>query len=57
MRIITFKRIKEFSDIHPDAEMPLCRWLVTIIIFASKKVYIRFIGTHSEYEKMGCKNI
>jgi|SRR5690554_545060 len=25
--------------------------LVAIIIFASKKVYIRFIGTHSEYDK------
>jgi mRNA interferase HigB len=97
MRIITFKRIKEFSAVHPDAEMPLCRWfritesniwsnlnnirntfptadyvgnnryvfnikgndyrLVAIIIFASKKVYIRFIGTHSEYEKIDCKNI
>lgn len=31
--------------------------LVAIIIFASKKVYIRFIGTHSEYDKIDCKNI
>ncbi|MDR3185018.1 MAG: type II toxin-antitoxin system HigB family toxin [Prevotellaceae bacterium] len=97
MRIITFKRIKEFSTTHPDAGAQLCRWfhitesntwnnlndiknifptvdyvgnnryvfnikgndyrLVAIIIFASKKVYIRFIGTHSEYEKTDCKNI
>lgn len=25
--------------------------LVAIIIFASSKVYIRFIGTHAEYDK------
>ncbi|NOR75741.1 MAG: type II toxin-antitoxin system HigB family toxin [Draconibacterium sp.] len=31
--------------------------LVAIIIFASQKVYIRFIGTHSEYDKADCKNI
>jgi mRNA interferase HigB len=26
--------------------------LIAIIIFASKKVYIRFIGTHGEYDKI-----
>ncbi len=26
--------------------------LVAIIIFASKKLYIRFIGTHKEYDKI-----
>ncbi len=32
--------------------------LVAIIIFASKKVYIRFIGTHAEYDKIkDIKNI
>ncbi len=31
--------------------------LIAIIIFASKKVYIRFIGTHSEYDKIDAKNI
>lgn len=31
--------------------------LVAIIIFSSKKVYIRFIGTHSEYDKIDIKNI
>ncbi|MEW4924156.1 type II toxin-antitoxin system HigB family toxin [Algibacter sp. 2305UL17-15] len=30
--------------------------LVAIIIFASKKVYIRFIGTHAEYDKIDCSN-
>ena len=31
--------------------------LIVIIIFASKKVYIRFIGTHSEYERIDASNI
>ncbi|MDO5857848.1 type II toxin-antitoxin system HigB family toxin [Myroides odoratimimus] len=31
--------------------------LVAIIIFASKKVYIRFIGTHAGYDKIDCENI
>lgn len=31
--------------------------LVAIVIFASKKVYIRFIGTHAQYEKTDCSNI
>ena len=26
--------------------------LISIVIFASKKVYIRFIGTHSEYNRL-----
>ncbi|MEI8086675.1 MAG: type II toxin-antitoxin system HigB family toxin [Paludibacter sp.] len=31
--------------------------LVAMIIFASKKIYIRFIGTHKEYDKIDCSNI
>jgi len=31
--------------------------IVAIIIFASQKVYIRFIGTHPEYEKIDCRTI
>jgi mRNA interferase HigB len=26
MRIVTFKRIKEFSEVHADAELPLRYW-------------------------------
>lgn len=32
-------------------------WLVAIIIFASQKVYIRFIGTHEEFSRIDCKTI
>lgn len=31
--------------------------LVAIVIFISKKVYIRFIGTQKEYDSIDCKNI
>jgi len=92
MRIVTFARIKEYIEQHPDADIPLrdwyrkterCEWrnasdvkqtfnsvdsignnrfifnikgndyrLIAIIIFASQKIYIRFIGTHKEYDKI-----
>ena len=92
MRIVTFKRILEYSELYPDADIPLRNWykhttesewnsfadmkrtfggvdsvgnnrfvfnikgndyrLIAIVIFASKKVYIRFIGTHKEYDKI-----
>lgn len=95
MRIISFKTIKEFSELHSDAKLPLEYWyhtvlkknwknlndikktfnsvdfvgnhrfvfnikgnsyrLIAIISFGAQKVYIRFIGTHSEYDKI--KNI
>lgn len=98
MRIVTYKRIKEFIEIHTDSENPLNFWyhtvtaknwdninelrqdfntvdyvgnnrfvfnikgnnyrLIAIISFNAKKVYIRFIGTHSEYDKIqDIKNI
>jgi len=98
MRIVTYKRILEFSIKHADSENPLNFWyhtvtankwenindlrqdfntvnyvgnhrfvfnikgnnyrLVTIISFNAKKVYIRFIGTHPEYDKItDIKNI
>ena len=30
--------------------------LVAIILFAAKKVYIRWIGTHKEYDNKDCSN-
>lgn len=98
MRIVTYKRILEFSKKHSDAENSLNFWyhtviakewnnlnniketfnsvdyvgnnryvfnikgndyrLIAIISFNAKKTYIRFIGTHSEYDKINdIKNI
>jgi mRNA interferase HigB len=97
MRIVTFKRIRVFSEKYPDSKTALEEWyyktsgakwrkpadlkitfnsadyignnrfvfnikgnhyrLVAIIIFASQKVYIRFIGTHEEYNKTDCRTI
>jgi len=31
--------------------------LIVIVIFISKKIYIRFIGTHSEYDKINKEQI
>ena len=92
MRIITYKRIQEFSDKHADSQTPLNVWyhttsaktwknltdikqtfnsvdyvgnnryvfnikgndyrLIAIISFNAQKVYIRFISTHAEYDKI-----
>lgn len=97
MRIVTFSRLKEYTEAIPTTKTALEEWyyktskvewesltdvkntfnsvdyvgnsrfvfnikgnhfsLVAIIIFASQKVYIRFIGTHSEYNKIDCKTI
>ena len=92
MRIVTFKRIQEFSEHHSDAQSALTIWyhttaskvwknlaeikstfnsvdyvgnsryvfnikgnkyrLIAIISFNAQKVYIRFIGTHADYDKI-----
>jgi len=97
MRIVTFTKIKEFTEKYASSDVALRDWyfkakrsewntlndikqtfnsvdyvghnryvfnikgndyrLVAIIIFASNKVYIRFIGTHSQYDKIDCSNI
>ncbi|MEQ8415444.1 MAG: type II toxin-antitoxin system HigB family toxin [Imperialibacter sp.] len=90
MRIVTFRRIREYTEKVPEAKTALEEWyhktskanwenfrdmrrtfnsvdnarnnryvfnikgnkfrLIAIVIFASQKVYIRFIGSHSEYD-------
>jgi len=97
MRVVTPKRLTEYSNKNPQVRIPLLHWyeivkkanwsslndirkdfnavdyvgnnryvfnikgndyrLITIIIFISNKVYIRFIGTHAEYDKINAKSI
>lgn len=97
MRIVTEKKINEYSEKHPDSKTALQEWaskvkrsnwkcfadikktfnsvdsvgnqhyvfnikgnnyrLVVVIQFTPGLVYIRFIGTHAEYEKIDCSNI
>lgn len=92
MRIITRKRLTDFSKKHTDADLPLSDWyyktkdadwnslndikntfnsvdyvgndnyvfnikgnsyrLIARILFKIKTVYIRFVGTHKEYDKI-----
>lgn len=97
MRIFTEKAIKEFTEQHPDALLPMQIWvdivknsrwtcyadvrktfnsvdgignqryvfnikgnlyrIVTVIKFTIGFVYIRFVGTHKEYDKIDCLTI
>jgi mRNA interferase HigB len=92
MRIITYKAIVQYSDLHPNTKLALDEWykkteqsqwncfadvkktfnsvdnvgnkryvfnikgnsyrVVALILFMTKIVYIRFIGTHSEYDNI-----
>jgi len=92
MRVITYKAIDTYSELHPDAKLALDEWynkteesqwncfadvkktfnsvdsvgnkryvfnikgnsyrVIALILFTPKIVYIRFIGTHSEYDKI-----
>ncbi|MEL6654177.1 MAG: type II toxin-antitoxin system HigB family toxin [Bacteroidota bacterium] len=92
MRVVTPRKLREFSELHAKAKIPLLNWyevvknanwqnfaemrqsinsvdyvgnnryvfniggnhyrLIAIIIFASQKLYIRFIGTHAEYDDL-----
>ena len=92
MRVITYKTIVQYSDMHSETKLALDEWynkteqsqwncfadvkqtfnsadsignkryvfnikgnsyrVIALILFAPKIVYIRFIGTHSEYNKI-----
>ncbi len=97
MRVITFRKILEFSILYVDADVALREWykktqkanwscfadikrsfnsvdsvgnsryvfnikgnnyrLVAIVLFKMKTVYIRYIGTHRDYERVDVSNI
>ena len=68
MKILFPERIEEFSRKHADAKEALERYVfnvkgnnyrtVVLVVFFAGTVAIRFIGTHSEYDKIkDIKNI
>lgn len=97
MRVVTPKKLLEFSKKYPQAKIPLLYWydivskatwqslhdikkdfnsvdyvgnnryvfnikgndfrLIVIIIFVSSKIYIRFVGTHKEYNTIDVRNV
>ena len=97
MRIIARRTLREFWELHPDAEQPLKAWfaevsgatwetpqaikdqyrhasfvadnrvifniggnkyrLVVWINFKVSIVYIRFVGTHKEYDKINAQEV
>jgi len=92
MRIITYKTIKQYIELHADVKLALDEWyikteqshwnnftdmkqtfnsvdnvgnkryvfnikgnsyrVIAIVLFVPKIVYVRFIGTHAEYNKI-----
>jgi len=97
MRIIAKKALREFWQVHPDAEEPLLAWfrevekedwdtparlkekyasasivggnrvvfnikgnnyrLVVKINYPYRVVYIRFVGTHAEYDRVDVEEV
>lgn len=97
MRVVTPRRLTEFSKKHAMAKVPLLHWyeivkrakwenlsdvkrdfrtvdyignnryvfdikgndfrIVVIIIFVSKKIYVRYIGTHDSYSKIDATKV
>ena len=97
MRIFSYSTLREFWQIHTDAEEPLRAWyriarnadwrspadvraryadasiiadnrvvfnikgnayrLVVRIIYSHRRIYIRFIGTHAEYDRINAAEV
>jgi mRNA interferase HigB len=97
MRIIAKRTLREYWELHPDAEEPLLAWyreadqedwnspaevkakypkasiigdnrvvfnikgneyrLVVKINYPHKVVYIRFVGTHAEYDRIDAEEV
>ena len=97
MRILTYKRLREFWEHHPDAKQPLLAWhseaenahwdtpaavksrypsasvlgdsrvvfnvkgndyrLIVSINYPYRSVYIRFLGTHAEYDRVKAEEV
>ena len=61
MRIFTEQTLKQYIESHPKSKVANVKGntyrIVAVIKFTIKFVYIRFVGTHAEYDKINCKTI
>lgn len=67
MRVIALSRLKRFWEgrRHADAREPLLAWyrhalryrLVVWINYPYRVVYVRFIGTHAEYDRIDAQTV
>lgn len=97
MNVISFKKLKDFYEIHPDSKAYLTSWfkkvrktewkdfnsvkadfrsadmiadnriifnikgnhyrMITRISFEHKRIMIKWLGTHSEYDRIDAKTI
>jgi mRNA interferase HigB len=59
MRILSRSTLRDFWESHPDTEEALKTWyyeasyrLIVAIRYDLGIIFIRFIGTHAEYDKV-----
>ena len=61
MRIFTEQTLKQYIESHPKSKVVNVKGntyrIVAVIKFTIKFVYIRFVGTHVEYDKINCRTI
>tara|TARA_Y100001949_G_C15814642_1_gene255029 strand:+ start:422 stop:592 length:171 start_codon:yes stop_codon:yes gene_type:complete len=56
MRVVSKKKIVDYHTKKINIKGNDYR-LIAIVIYVSHKLYIRWIGTHAEYDKIDVKNI
>jgi mRNA interferase HigB len=51
MHVITRKRLNEFAEKFPDTKSALAGWYATALHYNRKKIYVRAVLTHAEYDE------
>ncbi|WP_434686122.1 type II toxin-antitoxin system HigB family toxin [Pseudanabaena minima] len=66
MRILSHSTLRDFWESHPDVEEALKTWyyekgnnyrLIVAIRYDIGIVFVKFIGTHAEYDKVNAATI